>query len=245
MAKSLKSATTTVDVSAATAPSSGQVLTATGASAATWQTPASSVGTDGWTTVSDSWTYASASTINVPSGAASTYAVGDRIKFTQTTVKYGVIKTVADTLLTIIVNTDYALVNAAISSIYYSRLPAPVGYPTWFAYTPTYLGYSANPTGSAYFSVVGRTCFVDTGSLTAGTSNAATLAIGLPTATVSPYAGQWGAGIWYDNTAYGGAGTHTISVANVRIDCYKTTNQTSDWTSSGTKIYKTIATYGI
>lgn len=39
-AKSLKSATTTVDVSAATAPSSGQVLTATASTTATWQTPA-------------------------------------------------------------------------------------------------------------------------------------------------------------------------------------------------------------
>jgi len=35
----LKSATTTVDVSAATAPTSGQVLTATSGTAATWQTP--------------------------------------------------------------------------------------------------------------------------------------------------------------------------------------------------------------
>lgn len=38
-ARNLKSATTNVDVSAATAPTSGQVLTATGGSAATWQTP--------------------------------------------------------------------------------------------------------------------------------------------------------------------------------------------------------------
>lgn len=37
-AKTLQSATTIVDVSAATAPSSGQVLTATGSTAATWQT---------------------------------------------------------------------------------------------------------------------------------------------------------------------------------------------------------------
>lgn len=37
--RALKSATTTVDVSAATAPSSGQVLTATSTTAATWQTP--------------------------------------------------------------------------------------------------------------------------------------------------------------------------------------------------------------
>jgi len=41
MAKSLKSASTTVDVSAATAPSSGQVLTATSTTTATWQTPTS------------------------------------------------------------------------------------------------------------------------------------------------------------------------------------------------------------
>lgn len=40
-ANGLKSATTTVAVSAATAPTSGQVLTATGGSAATWQTPGS------------------------------------------------------------------------------------------------------------------------------------------------------------------------------------------------------------
>src|ERR1035437_3000227 len=33
---------------------------------------------DGWTPVSDSWIYASASTITVPSGAASLYQKGDR-----------------------------------------------------------------------------------------------------------------------------------------------------------------------
>lgn len=38
-AEALKSATTTVTVSAATAPSSGQVLTATSSTAANWQTP--------------------------------------------------------------------------------------------------------------------------------------------------------------------------------------------------------------
>jgi microcystin-dependent protein len=38
-ARSLKSATTTIDISGATAPSSGQVLTATGSTAATWQVP--------------------------------------------------------------------------------------------------------------------------------------------------------------------------------------------------------------
>jgi len=45
-AEALKSATTTVSVSAATAPSSGQVLTATSSTAATWQTPSGGAGTD-------------------------------------------------------------------------------------------------------------------------------------------------------------------------------------------------------
>jgi hypothetical protein len=43
-ANALKSATTVVDVSAATAPSSGQVLTATSGTAATWQTPSAGGG---------------------------------------------------------------------------------------------------------------------------------------------------------------------------------------------------------
>lgn len=40
-ANSLKSATSLVDVSSATAPTSGQILTATSSTAATWQTPSS------------------------------------------------------------------------------------------------------------------------------------------------------------------------------------------------------------
>lgn len=45
--KALQSATTTVNVSAATAPTSGQVLTATSGTAATWQTPAAGSSTQG------------------------------------------------------------------------------------------------------------------------------------------------------------------------------------------------------
>jgi len=47
-AEALKSATTTVSVSAATAPSSGQVLTATSSTAATWQTPSGGSSNTKW-----------------------------------------------------------------------------------------------------------------------------------------------------------------------------------------------------
>jgi lysophospholipase L1-like esterase len=56
-ANGLKSATATVSVSSATAPTTGQVLTATGASTATWQTPASaSAEIENWVFEGDSWT---------------------------------------------------------------------------------------------------------------------------------------------------------------------------------------------
>lgn len=58
-ARLLKSATTEVDVSAATAPTTGQVLTATSGTAATWQTPAAGGGV---------------TTLNTQTGATQTFA---------------------------------------------------------------------------------------------------------------------------------------------------------------------------
>ena len=120
--------------------------------------------TDGWIDPSETWTYASASTITVPSGAASKYQKGDKIKWTQTTVKYGVISTVADTLLTIIVNDDYVVTNAAISANYYSKQENPQGFPARFNYTPTITkptGLSSTVTKyGAYYTVTGGTIFL-------------------------------------------------------------------------------------
>jgi hypothetical protein len=91
---------------------------------------------DGWTPCAETWTYASATTINVPAGAASKYSVGDKIKLTQTTVKYFYIVTVADTLLTVTGGSDYTVANATISNNYYSKSSSPVGFPNWFNFAP-------------------------------------------------------------------------------------------------------------
>lgn len=93
---------------------------------------------DGWTPVSSTWTYASATTINVPAGAAAIYKVGQGIKLTQTTVKYFYIVGVADTVLTITGGSDYTLANAAISAISYTNTPGTaIGFPVWFTYPCT------------------------------------------------------------------------------------------------------------
>jgi hypothetical protein len=120
----------------------------------------------GWINPGEDWAYASANTITVPSGAASKYQKGDRIKWTQTTVKYGVITAVTNTVLTIAVNTDYVVTNAPISDNFYSHQENPMGYPGWFTFIPTMNGTGgsagsyAQTVQSARFNVKGRSCTV-------------------------------------------------------------------------------------
>lgn len=85
----------------------------------------------GFIDTQETWTYASATTITVPSGAVSKYQKGDKIKLTQTTVKYFYVVGVADTLLTITGGTSYVLTNATITNNYYSHVENPLGFPAW------------------------------------------------------------------------------------------------------------------
>ena len=88
---------------------------------------------NGWITAG-TFTYASADAptyvITVASGAASIYNVGDRIKLTDSTVKYFIITAVADTSLTVYGGTDYTLSGGAITLPFYSHQKAPLGFPT-------------------------------------------------------------------------------------------------------------------
>lgn len=123
----------------------------------------SKTNTDGWSAVTDSWSYASASTITVPSGAVAKYQKGDKIKLTQTTVKYFYIIGVADTVLTVTGGTDYTVASAAITDISYSHDNNPIGFPHWFNYTPTVgaggsMTFTVTTTEVANFCIVGNMC---------------------------------------------------------------------------------------
>jgi hypothetical protein len=115
-------------------------------------------GGDGWQPAKETWAYASATTITVPSGAASKYQKGDKIKFTQTTVKYAYIVTVADTLLTVVNNGAVVVADAAISANYYSHQENPMGFPDWFDYSPTltWTNKPTSPTQVARFKLEGK-----------------------------------------------------------------------------------------
>lgn len=115
---------------------------------------------NGWMTPDETWTYASASTFTVTGDQTAKYTKGTRLKWTQTGVRYGVVVASAytsSTLVTIAVNTDHVIDNAAITDNYYSYAANPQGYPGSFAFTPAY----ANLTEGAgqnvgSFAVVGR-----------------------------------------------------------------------------------------
>jgi len=124
---------------------------------------------DGWIDANETPTYASASTMNVLTGATSKFQKGDRIRFKQGGGwKYAVLTTTADTLLTILVNTDYTIANAAITDFYYSHEVNPIGYPHWFnCAAPTFIvgtidnGSGGQPTTTYYRqSIIGNTLFV-------------------------------------------------------------------------------------
>lgn len=120
---------------------------------------------NGWISAGETWTYASADAptfvITVPSGAASRYSVGMKIKLTQTTVKYFIITAVSDTTITVYGGTDYTLIDAAISANYYSMVKSPQGFPvspikwtleyTYSAGTST----QASPTQNVWYNIGG------------------------------------------------------------------------------------------
>jgi hypothetical protein len=97
---------------------------------------------DAWVPAGETWTYASASTFTVSGDVTAKYSKGTRLKFTQTTVKYAVVvgssHAAGTTTVTIAVNNDYTIANAAISANYLSYAANPQGYPKAFGYTPTW-----------------------------------------------------------------------------------------------------------
>jgi len=117
---------------------------------------------DGWQDANETWVYASATTITVPTGAASRYQKGDKFKLTaNSVVLQGYIITVADTLLTVVGD---ALTNHTFTDNYYSHAENPIGFPQYFDWTPTLSASgSMTITSPSYnykkFKVVGSTCF--------------------------------------------------------------------------------------
>lgn len=139
---------------------------------------------DGWRKISETLTYASASTITIPGDWTGKYQVGDKLKITQTTAKYFYITAVSysspNTTITVNGGSDYTVANAAITLPYYSKAENPQGFPSSFAYTATHVGFSSNPSFLSRFSLRGNVVTLFYSTSANGTSNATTYTITLP-----------------------------------------------------------------
>lgn len=192
-----------------------------------------------WIYASETWTYASANTFTVPWDLTTKYQRGDRIKLTQTTVKYFTVLKVAywaSTTITITGGTDYTLANAAITDNYYSKELSPQGYPDWFNYTPTWTGFSSPPTtSSAKFTIDWNTCTIAVACSGNWTSNATGMTLSTPNSIISNGAFHWSVGYPVDNwTALSYAFAYILNSWTTIIFA-KTMDTTSTWTWSGGK----------
>lgn len=92
---------------------------------------------DGWIGVTELWAYASADSptfsLSIDGDRTNIYAVGMKLKLTQTSIKYFIVTNVAysspNTILTLYGGTEYTLTDATITATSYSTSKAPHGFP--------------------------------------------------------------------------------------------------------------------
>lgn len=140
---------------------------------------------DGWTAANETWTYASSTTFTIVGDATSKYQKGDKLRLVQTTTKYfyviGISFGGVDTTVTVTGGSDYSIANASITAPHFSHIENPVGFPQWLNWTPTYTGFSANPTGLIHrFKINGTTCTIAVRNVVNGTSNSTSFSFTLP-----------------------------------------------------------------
>ena len=204
--------------------------------------------TNGWIPAEETWTYASSTTFTISGDKTGKYQKGDKIKLTQTSVKYfyiiGVSYSSNNTTITVTGGSDYSLANATITKPYFSKAENPQGFPHWFSYTASVGGFSTPPTMITRFCLKGTSCILNFVSTTNGTSNSTGFTISLPITakTISNY--SWRAQILaVDNGNFANNGTSYIesgiAVARLYI------NGANNWTPSGNKSANGQITYEI
>ena len=161
---------------------------------------------DGWIAVTDTWTYASATTFTIAGvDRTAMFPKGTKLKLTQTSAKYFYVVGSAfstNTTITVTGGTDYTLEDAAITSPYYSYASTPQGFPKQFTYTPTWTCASGDAPAiengilNGLFSIVDGLCYVRIYWLAGASTTFGTgpYNFALPVAAIAGYPQTLGAG---------------------------------------------------
>lgn len=87
----------------------------------------------GWMKARETWVYNAVNKFTISGNWTGVYQVGDKLKLTQTTVKYFRITAISysspSTTVTVEAFNLYALANATITDTYFSRIETPLGFP--------------------------------------------------------------------------------------------------------------------
>lgn len=148
--------------------------------------------TDGWNAVTWSTpTRTSASVFTVAIDVTGIIAPASKLKFTDTTTKYAVVKSVTYgagvSTITIFVNTDYTIVGNP-SAINWSNVETPFGWPDAFNFLPTYTGLTVgNGVTVCKYSVKGKYIKFDMTFTMGTTSTMGDCSFTLPVATTVNY----------------------------------------------------------
>lgn len=206
----------------------------------------------GWVPVTETWTYASATTVTTPGDLTGKYSVGMKARYKQGgAFKYGVIVGVSysdpSTTITIAGGSDYTIAEAAITDLYYST-GDPYGFPDWFNWSPSLTGWSSDPSSPVYrFKISGRKCLVSVSQPNDGTSNATSIVISAPVAAATVAGATWGS-VPFENknngTVQTGAGRAQIASGASDIYVYLTL-ASGAWTASGAKRTSFVLEYEI
>lgn len=197
----------------------------------------------GWL-VGEAWTYVSATSFSVASDVTAKYAKGDKIKLTQTSVKYFYITNVSAfgagiTTITVNGGSDYTLANAAITSPFYSKTATPNGFPDWFNWTPTLTGYSSDPTSVVNrFRISGREVQVAIRQAVNGTSNATTMSFSLPVtaATITNMVWKGMAGLVDNGAQLQTTGIISVASAATTANVFRDETATAFTASAGKRL---------
>lgn len=178
----------------------------------------------------------------------------DDFSATSTNDKYAAISTITSATA----GDDYELIGRFAATLsagagYTWTVPAftnknliqrPIYQTRWLAYTPTYTGFSADPTIGSRFSIVGNICYVIGKSSANGTSNATGFTISLPIVS-SASCNVFTSGIvGIDSGAYT-VTTVTIGNSVSAMTLYKGTGDGTNFTNSGNKSASPIVFYEI
>ena len=197
---------------------------------------------DGWILATDTWTYASATSFTI-SGVdrAAIYRPGTLIKMTNnSSTKYFIVASSAfstNTTVTLMATSDYSINNSAITNPYYSYQPNPQGFPSGFNFTPTFGGFSADPTMQIVrYSTSGRTIFYMGVASGNGTSNNATTTVTAPVAAAQTFK-TFGLGRATDNgSSQTSPPTFSFTQSSATITVLKDISENA-FTSSGSKSF--------